>query len=125
MQSASRASFTTRGDIRRQVEGFSASGEKNRDTVVDLSTFFAERGYTNSQTPSKYWEEKLVTIGNVVVPKWVPVSERHSKDKQEEEENEVFVGFEAIYYPEQAPKRQPVSLDQEKNSVEEKQESQE
>ncbi|GJD07445.1 hypothetical protein Gasu2_18050 [Galdieria sulphuraria] len=125
MHSSSRASFTTRGDIRRQVEGFSASGERNKDTVVDLSTFFAERGYSNNQAPTKYWEEKLVTIGNVVVPKWVPVKERNSSNKQKEGEDEVFIGFEAIYYPEQPPERQPITLYQEENKVEEEEQSKE
>ncbi|KAK4528200.1 hypothetical protein GAYE_SCF53G6135 [Galdieria yellowstonensis] len=119
MQSTSRASFTTRGDIRRQVEGFATSGDRNRDALVDLSAFFTERGYSTNHEPSKYWEEKLVTIGSVVVPKWVPIKgEPPSKGKQEETD-QVFIGYEAIYYPEKPPERQPIALEENKKEEEE------
>lgn len=119
MQTTSRASYTTRGDTRRQVEGFSASGERNRDTIVDLSTFFAERGYSSNQAPSKHWEERPVTVGSIVVPKWVPVTE-HSVSHKEAEGDELLIGYDAIYYPKQPPERQPITLGSEENDGKDK-----
>eukprot|EP00871_Galdieria_phlegrea_P003347 jgi/Galph1/4012/GphlegSOOS_G2654.1 len=108
----SRASFTTRGEVRRQVEGFSASGDRTRDPLVDLASFFSERGYESSGGPSKYWEERLVTIGSVVVPKWVPVKEKDSNTSQTQEEIEVLVGLDALYYPNKPPPQRTSSPEQ-------------